>query len=84
MLFRCWRKDKRCIFRCDDRALDHVLQFPHVPRPRLAFQRVEHLVRNLPNLFAMALGKSPNKVRDQKRNVFGPMSKRWDDDRKER
>ena len=69
------------IFREDQRAFDHVLQFANVPGPRLCFHQLQGRRGQLRR--GQARGIFCEKVRGQWRNIFGPVAQRRNFDRED-
>src|SRR5580765_3449253 len=67
---------QRCSLRQDHRALNEVLQFADISRPRIADQRIHYGLGNPRDLPVHRLGKLVDKISHQNRDVIAPLAKR--------
>src|SRR5206468_8941813 len=74
----------RIAFGEDDRALDAVLQLPHVPRPLILPQFLHGARRENERLLVEVPGEAFDEVLREHRNVVGTVAQRWNRDRKDR
>ena len=68
------RQQQRPTRRSDDSAFDDVLKFTNITRPRMVLQRGNHVVRDVFDLLALALGEPADEVTNEKRNVLGALA----------
>src|ERR1017187_7647531 len=79
-----WRQRiwKHSIIRENDGALDEVLKFTHIARPRVRLKRRQRFSWYVLDGLAHAPGKKLYVVHHQRHNVFASLSQGWQLDRK--
>jgi len=70
------------IVREDHRSFDQVLQFPHIPRPRIGLKGRKRLGRNLIDALPHAPGKDLDVMQHEERDILGSLPERRQLDRK--
>ena len=69
------------VARADHGALDDVLKLTHIPGPAPLHQRLQHLVRDVGDVLAMAADELLDEVFDEQWDVVQPLAQRWHSDR---
>jgi hypothetical protein len=62
--------------------MNHVLQLPHIPRPVIAPECLEHGIGEAGRLLPQLFGSLAEEVLCQEKNVVVSVAKRWDVDAK--
>ena len=60
----------------DHCALDQVLQFSHIPRPRIGLEGRQSFCRNLVDALSHAPGKDLDVMQDERRNIPASLPER--------
>lgn len=63
-------------------ALHNILQLANVPRPVVGHKTIKCFPRDAPEVFPKRFGIALNQVRDEQRNIFGPLAQSRHLDRK--
>src|SRR5580692_6751103 len=61
----------------NNRALNHVLQFPDVSRPWVGLQQLQRLLVDQADMLARLGGVALHEILDQHEDVVPPFSERW-------
>jgi hypothetical protein len=67
---------ERVTVREDHCALDQVLQFSHIPRPRIGLKGRQSFSRNLVDALSHASGKDLDVMQDERRNILASLPER--------
>jgi hypothetical protein len=69
--------------RQDYRSLNKILQFPNVPRPRVALENVHYVFRDDTDVLVALCGELSNEMPNERWNVLVSVSQGWKGNRKD-